>query len=231
MGIGVYPNLPLEVNGSMRLHGLATMPGIWFALNNDIGYMGLIDDGSQYRLGWTSLNGTKNFSLSPSTGALQVNGSEGNPGSVLQSNGHLGAADWVSPTNALFNNTISKTSTTTLSIANNSFDAPGMTHSFTVNSNTKVFVSFSLPFVSNACSGCAGSAIDVNVKLDGAVVYRTKNFLFSGGIQTISASKIFSIAPGTHTISLSGFVGGSSVTLNSNCCGEESNMNIIIIQQ
>ena len=89
VGIGTStPQFPLDINGRMRLNGTnPNDPGIWLndagtdkafiGLQNDNIHVGFYGNSS---LGW-------GFTMNMGTGALALNGNEGQTGQVLQSNG------------------------------------------------------------------------------------------------------------------------------------------------
>jgi hypothetical protein len=231
LGIGVIPTYTLDIRGRMRIRsngaGVGTS-GIWLdnTLHTTAAFVGMEDDshvGFFGGAGWA-------LSMNTGTGALKINGNEGNAGQVLQSNGNGFAPSWSSGTNTLYNNTLAVTSNTLLSSPGGGFQLPGMTYTFAATTNGKAYVSYTIPIHSNACGGCSGSTIFTDIVMDGILMNRIENDIPATAKMSISASKIISFAAGSHTIVLNGSVSGSSITINP-CCIFETNMNLQIIPQ
>ena len=143
------------------------------------------------------------FAVKPN-GALAVNQNVGSPGQVLQSNGGGGAATWVAPTNSLFNNTNTFPSTNVVLEHDNYSPVmiPGMTSTFTLTSTAKVWVSITVRVVTVGCDFCGSTTTTLEVKIDGYFVSYLYNDVGNGAILNPSGSWIYTLGPGTHTISL-----------------------------
>jgi hypothetical protein len=149
-------------------------------------------------------------------GTLSVNGNAGNPGQVLQSNGGSSSPTWTSTTNALYNNTVEITNATPiiLNSSNGVVDLPGMTYTFTVGTNAKVFVSYAIPLQVVSCAFCGVTQIYMDVVLNGGLVSRTRNDVANGSQFNYSSSKLISVGPGTHTVKLATTVNGNDVAFS-----------------
>ncbi len=158
VGIGMYPFYPLDINGRMRLSGTNPFdPGIWF---NDAGldraFIGL--ENNNY-VGFYGAQAGWRFTMNTQTGALKVNGSEGQAGQVLQSGGSGAAPNWSSVSSWLFNNIHQITQTAPIDITG-SEGIPGMhyaNYSVVVPSTSKMILSFDAKIESIGCFGCGGS--------------------------------------------------------------------------
>jgi hypothetical protein len=166
------------------------------------------------------------------TGALALNSNEGVAGQVLQSNGSGAVATWSSATNSLYNNTGIATSNTNLTISSGTtfYQIPGMTYSFTISGNAKVLVAYSIPVHSKSCSFCSGSNVYMDIMLDGSRVNRILNFVGNGADMAIANTKLLSVGPGSHTVSILGSDVGPDLQFNP-CCVFESNLTVQVISQ
>ena len=158
VGIGMYPFYPLDINGRMRLSGTNPFdPGIWFNdAGSDRAFIGL--ENNNY-VGFYGAQAGWRFTMNTQTGALKVNGSEGQAGQVLQSAGSGAAPNWSSVSSWLFNNIHQITQTAPITISG-SEGIPGMhyaDYSVVVPSTSKMIISFDAKIESIGCFGCSGS--------------------------------------------------------------------------
>jgi hypothetical protein len=163
-------------------------------------------------------------------GALVVAGNQGQPGQVLTSTGAASPA-WSSGTNTLYNNTVSVTDGTATSVSNYDFiDLPGMSYSFSLAGNAKVFVSYSIPVATSSCAFCSSSKIFVDLNINGNRNSRNEWEVPNGGFSTLSTSKVITLAAGNYTMKLSASAVGPNA-IYSPCCVFENVMNIQVIPQ
>ena len=143
------------------------------------------------------------FAVKPNA-AIAVNGNSGAAGQVLQSNGAGSAATWVAPTNSLYNNTNSFVSTDVVLVHDNYSRVviPGMTSIFTLTSAAKVWVSFTVRVATVGCDFCGSTSAYLEIMVDGYVVGTYVNDVGNGATLNPAASRIFTMGPGNHTISI-----------------------------
>jgi len=207
VGIGMYPSYPLDINGRIRLSGNNPFdPGIWLMdagaerafigleNNNYVGFYG--NQGA----GWK-------FVMNNSSGALKVNGSEGQATQVLTSSGSGAAPNWSSVSTWLFNNTyqINQSSPITISTGGGLF--PGMDYtnfSVVIPSTSKLILSLDVKIESIGCFSCGGSYVSyqTNINRDGGPYDLVAGFgsIPNSTIATLTTGiKIFTVPPGTYT--------------------------------
>jgi len=156
------------------------------------------------------------FAVKP-TGALAVLGSVGSTGQVLQSNGGGSAATWVSPTNAAFNNTYSVSCNPVLTLFTSSTPEttiPGLAQTFSVASNAKVLVSYTVSLFTPPCASCGTSRLILFHVLDGGG--NLSSFfqdMSNNQRETASATFMIAVGPGMHTIDLRAQASGPDVSV------------------
>jgi hypothetical protein len=239
-GIGnSNPSYLLDLNGRMRIRSGGSnifSAGIWFNnnANTEAAFFGMEDDTHIGMFG----NGGANwkFTMNTQNGALKINGTEGQNGQLLRSNGVGQAASWSNPLNALYNNMSEFTQSGT-SIINplSSLQLPGISGiSLVINSVSKVMFSSSVQLLSNSCFGCGGSTARVLVQVnfpggsaqDGGTM---RSDMGSGETKTfVTGTKIFTLNPGTYII--------NTIAENNNLSGPSltasfGRLDIIVIQQ
>jgi hypothetical protein len=211
VGIGVSnPTYGLEVSQRMRLRNGISSAGIWFdnTSNSEAAFFGMEDDS---HIGIFGLGGAGwKFGMNTQTGALKINGSEGQPGQVIQSSGNSGAAVWANPTNMLYNNMYSLRQTSKVTINTNaSANLPGLSTTITITSMSKVLLSFYAYTNTIGCSFCGSSRIGAFVDFD-----HDSNLAYNwspevafvtvpNGVTTELGNGFFigTLYPGTYTIS------------------------------
>ena len=219
VGIGTStPQFPLDINGRMRLNGTnPNDPGIWL---NDAGtdraFIGLQNDNhvgfyGPAGLGW-------GFTMNTGTGALALNGNEGQAGQVIQSNGGGSSPTWVSPTNTLYNNSNIVTSTALLTLYEGDPKTliPGLSYSFTVSGNAKVLVSFTIPVRTYSCTFCNSSSANLYMQISGYQVGAYSLDIVNGATVLMSGNTLFPVSPGTYTISILADVFGPEISFFQN---------------
>lgn len=141
----------------------------------------------------------------------------GAAGQVLQSNGGASPATWVSPTNAVFNNTylVSCNPVITLYTASTPESTiPGLTQTFPVASSAKVVVSWTVSLFAPLCTSCGPSRLILYNVLDGGGNL-TSFFhdISNNQRQTASGTFMIAVGPGTHTIDLRATASGPDVSV------------------
>jgi hypothetical protein len=236
--VGIGNNNPgyyLDVNGRMRIRSggnNSVSSGIWFNNNSNVeaAFVGMEDD---THVGLFGNNGAGwKLAMNTQTGALQVNGQDGSAGQVLQSSGSGGSPTWTSSTNALYNNTITITNSATqvLNTAAGWVPLTGMSYSFSVTGNAKVLFSYSIPASPGSCVACGESEAYIDLFVDGSASNRTWNSIANGAGATLSLTKVLTVGPGSHTISLSAQAIGNNVNI-APCCAFEKVMTVQVIPQ
>lgn len=219
VGIGTTtPNAPLSFAPTLT-HKITLYPGA----TGDVGFgvaanrLQIYSDNpnADVAIGYDAA-GTFNerFAVKPN-GAVAVNQSVGSPGQVLQSNGGGSTATWTSPTNALFNSTnvVYSTGPGVLVHDNGvpnqpSLPIPGMSSTFTLTSTAKVCVTYTVSIITESCAFCGDTHTYVDIQIDGALVSRFPNDLGNGASVMSSASNMFTLGAGTHTVSLAATIVG-----------------------
>ena len=170
------------------------------------------------------------FAVKP-TGALALNGSLGNPGQVIQSNG-ASAATWTSPTNDLFNRTVQVKGSASVSIASYVLtDVPGMIYTFNVPGNARVLVNLNVFAYAGSCAFCGTSLIDLRLNLDGADVSLQRYHLPNGEDMTMTGTVFLQVGAGNHTLNLRAGISGPAVFVGTSPSVFNNEMIIQIIQQ
>jgi hypothetical protein len=160
-------------------------------------------------------------------GAFVVNGNLGSPGQVLQTNGNA-APTWTNPTNLLYSNTIKLDVTAGLTLTNSNWTPiPGLSYTFTANSNTKVLVSFSIFAQAGFCFGCGSTSTYIDLKLDGAMSERFIQTIGNGDYNTISGTALLQMGSGSHTISFEGSAIGNAIYLGDTFLASHAILQII----
>jgi hypothetical protein len=155
------------------------------------------------------------FAFKPN-GALAVNLNTGLPGQVLTSNGPGAPAEWKSPTNSVFSNSISKEllnngrvgfSWDPVIKAGETKTINGLTTSFFLSgTSAKVLVSYQLDLNGpvTPCAFCPNNVSGiVDMKLNGAIVSQSFFNFIDGKFNTLSGNRLLTIGPGgPHVITL-----------------------------
>ncbi len=138
-----------------------------------------------------------------SNGALSINGSTGNAGQVLQSNG-AGGASWGSGTNTLYSNTLELRAAGELFVEDNNtwVFIPGMQYSFSTTGNTKVLVNYSVNASSSGCTGCQATHFYVDLLVNNNSTILRRKEINSNSVDVVSGTCVSTLPPGTHTILL-----------------------------
>ena len=236
VGIGIAnPQHPLDINGRMRLSGTSpNTPGIW--LNEagiDRAFVGLQNNNQVGFYGNTGIGW--GFTMNTITGALALNGNEGQSGQVLQSGGSGQQAFWSSSLNVLYNNMNEYSQIGTITIGPLSQSTiPGANNiTVSLSKRSKLILSSSMDIVSTPCTGCGGSHAELIISIN------TNPLFVSGGIAEsdissgekktfVTSSKFITLNPGNYAINLilrNGNLSGPSIT------GSEGRLNIIILTE
>ena len=228
------PDFLLDVNGRMRIRSggtNASSAGIWLNNNNnaeEVAFMGMQRDD---QIGFSGgLNA--NFVLDITTGAWIINHNFGLPGKVPQSTGSGGPTIWASPTNAMYNSTVSVTNNSPFTLAQSTGRAqiPGMTYTFNLDNNAKVFVSYNITAQSVGCGLCGSTQAWTEVYVDGTLSGSIKSDIGNGQSTNMNYSRVYDLLSGSHTISVGAMTVGTDITYGP-CCSFEKVMSIQIISK
>ncbi len=212
VGIGTAnPQYPLDINGRMRLSGTSPNdPGTWL---NDAGvdraFIGL--ENNNYVGFYGNQGAGWKFSMNTQTGALKINGSEGQAGQTIISNG-AAAPSWGSISSWLFNNMYQINQTANLNAAQClcTPTLPGMSttdFSLAITTNSKLIISAHVNAKAFSCFGCGSTHITL-----GTQIYQN-GFTFSGtsspssegdianglGYSLTTGLRIVDVTPGNYT--------------------------------
>ena len=161
VGIGNDPLYKLDVTGRLRVRSGGNnnnSAGIWLNnnSNSEVAFLGMEDDS---HVGFFGNNGAGwKFAMNTQSGALQINGSEGNAGEVLKSNGAGSPPSWGAVSSFLYNNTYQRTQTSTPVVVSTTgqYYLSGMAvnnFSIAVNSNAKLLIITDVYVSPNCCTG------------------------------------------------------------------------------
>jgi hypothetical protein len=155
----------------------------------------------------TSASFTEKFRLK-GNGGMIINGSEGQNGQLLRSNGAGQPVSWANPLNQLYNNMTeyAQVGSTTVNPLTNT-NIPGMSSIvLNIGTRSKVIFSSSMEIISNPCFACGGSdarmVIQVNYPGGSAQDGGTaESNIASGERHTlVTGDKIKTLDPGSYTI-------------------------------
>ncbi|MEO5890960.1 MAG: hypothetical protein ABIQ31_11940 [Ferruginibacter sp.] len=208
IGIGIVnPAYRLDISSRIRIRSGGndgTSAGLW--LNNnanaETAFVGMEDDA---HIGFFGIATGWKFGMNTQTGALKINGNEGQAGQLLQSNGSA-APEWRSnPVTDIYNLTeeIMATGGATI-VAGNEGDVPGLSKTLVLAKPSKVVVQAMVFTGSVGCAFCAGTTFDIIILLDGGNTGRIRNSVGNGDYLHIAATRIFTLPAGTHSIKIIG---------------------------
>lgn len=206
VGIGVTaPSYLLDVAQRMRIRSggnNSTSAGLWLNnnTNTEAAFLGMETDN------YVGIYGTGTgwkFSMNVQNGALKVNGSEGAPGQVLQSNGSSAAPSWSNKPSVIFFN---QPSIIMLEGASTSVDIPNI-NGQTINllQASTVTLQFTIPLagINGAGGGVSDGIVGIqlldgssNVALNASSVFSVGNF-HTSQIIVIGAG---ALNAGTYTV-------------------------------
>jgi hypothetical protein len=210
MGIGnSNPAYLLDVSQRMRIRSGGnnfSSAGLWLNnnANTEAAFIGMEDDTHIGLFGSTA--GWK-FGMNTQTGALRVDGSEGQAGKVLASSG--GSANtWISPTNFIYNNCYTALQTSNVSSFTGYVEIPGIARTIaTPKCKAQIILKGNIQNV--ACFGCGGTSFKFDLVIDGVLVDRSICGIGNGGeLIVTNGAYIADLAAGSHTFSV--FVDGNS---------------------
>jgi hypothetical protein len=235
VGIGVDPANTdgiLDINGNVRIRGGPNSAGIWLNKTDNSGVAAFIGMEDNFHVGfYGNVTGWK-FSLNTLTGALKINGSEGDSLKVLQSNGSGSPPSWTIPTNAIANNILTATGSIAVTAINGggAVDLPGLSQLFNVSGTAaKVIVIFDVYAKNNGCFACGNSDAYVYIVVDGTTVSQNIYYINNGNERQLSGSYLAQLTNGNHTIKLMGACAGASITFSCNGCSNAKRMVLEVI--
>ena len=148
-----------------------------------------------------------------SSGVLRLGGSDGVAGQVITSNGSGSAAQWKSPTNALYQGTNMTNDTGSIAPGGTSTPIPGLSQTINVSGNAKLLVQFNVVAFVQSCTFCGASNAYIDVMIDGSRANRVLQDIANGSTNNISGSWLITAGAGSHTVSLNAFGIGPWVPL------------------
>lgn len=148
---------------------------------------------------WTG--GSKRFAIHQN-GSLLINGSDGATGQVLTSQSSSSGAIWAYPTNGVYNSAVFKNASGYFAVPsiNTLHDIPGLSHTFTLPSNTLVQISLNEMVQSISCFGCGNSQVFISIYVDGSLQYAWAPVIPNGTTQVVSGTIQVKLPSGAHTI-------------------------------
>jgi hypothetical protein len=166
-------------------------------------------------------------------GSVQISGSAGNAGQMLTSTGGSTPVEWRSPTKVVYDNTVMKIQTTSLTLMTSlgSVQVPGVTHTFTAPANMKIIVDFHFIGAAGSCALCNATAFFMQLMLDGAEQARFTDNVPNGGSMNYSSSYMLSVTPGTHTINFLVFSIGPNMSVLGDTYVDKGRMILLMIPE
>ena len=173
--VGIGNNNPayqFDVSNRMRIRSggnNSTTAGLWLNnnANTEAAFIGMEDD---THVGFYGTGGAGwRFGMNTQTGALKINGSEGQAGQTLISNGPA-APSWSSVSSWLFNNIYQRNQISNIVIppVPATPTLPGLNYtdfSLTIISNSKLIVSAFVNIKSLYCFGCGPSTVGLGIQI------------------------------------------------------------------
>lgn len=237
IGINDVPAFKLDIGDRVRIRsgGGFSTAGLYFNKSDNsqvAGFIGMDDD---THVGfWGSGVGWR-FSMNTQSGALKINGSEGNAGQVLSSNGSASAPSWVNPSlSALYNNMTEYAQTSVVTMYNpgpgTAYPIPGLTGiSLVINSVSKVIFSAGILVDRDPCGGCGSVANYLSVELTVYPFYMAGDQKYISPLERINLNtgmQFHTLNPGTYTINVKIFDGATGSGTAS-----DGWLNLIVIPQ
>ena len=210
VGIGnINPIFQLDLNGRMRIRSggnNSVSAGLWVNNNNNdlAAFIGMEDD---THVGFFGTGTGWKLGMNTQTGAIKVNGSEGNSGQVLQSNGSGGGPTWVSPTSQLYNNTYSFGASSNLATSGTGafFDLPGLNQNITLTQTSKLLVSIHVAGYNNGCFGCGEAVMEFRLLIDNNpsyFQYKATNTPNGKSFDEDSGFRMITLGAGVHNFKM-----------------------------
>lgn len=234
VGIGVTdPGFLLDVGQRMRLRSGGNnnvSAGIYFNNNSNsvAAFVGMEDDTHVGLFG----NGGAGwrFGMNTTTGALKVDGTEGQAGQVITSNG-AATAQWKSPTNSLYQQTNMNLDSGSTAPGSTPTLVPGLSQTINVAANAKLFIQFGVWAARGLCVGCSASSAYIDVTIDGALANRVVQTVAPESDVFITGSWLASVGSGTHTIEIKAHSIGGTVGFGCGFCSIHSNLIVQAIRE
>jgi hypothetical protein len=235
VGIGVDPTITdgiLDVNGMMRIRRGTGSAGIWLNKTNNSGVAGFVGMEDDNHIGfYGNVSGWK-FSLNTTTGAVKVNGSEGDSTKVLQSNGAGNPPSWSQPTNAVANNVFTVNSSAPITALNGgaTLDIPGLSQAVNVTGTSgKIIIAFDVYAKNNSCFLCHNTDAYIYIWMDNQIISSNIFPIDNGFERQLSGLFLVQTVGGGHAIKLQCNCAGASVTFGCNSCSNAKRMVVEVI--
>jgi hypothetical protein len=226
VGIGnSNPGYQLDISNRMRIRSggnSGVSAGLWLNnnANTETAFIGMEDD---THVGILGVGAGWKFGMNTQTGALKINGSEGQAGQVLTSGGGAAAPGWGSVSSWIFNNIQQNTQTgSAVAVCCVGVDLPGMgpySVVMTISATSKLIISNTAQMESLYCLGCGTSYGTVGTyihKDGGTAVFAQvdgKGNAGNASITTLSSGvNVITLTPGTYDFNTYGTnFGGPSI--------------------
>jgi hypothetical protein len=235
IGISVTnPGYILDVGQRMRIRSggnSSTSAGLWLNnnSNSEAAFIGMEDD---THVGFFGTGAGWKFGMNTTNGALRVNGSEGQAGEVIMSNGSGNTAQWKSPTNVLYQRTLMVTGTGSVQPPEaTSVPVPGLSQTINVSGNAKLLIQFSVMGSRGTCIGCVSAQTSIEVYVDGVRVQSVWEYIPPDSLQHIDGSWIANVGPGSHTVQINATTALGGATFGCGGCSDKSTLIIQVIPE
>jgi hypothetical protein len=165
-------------------------------------------------------------------GSLSLSGDLGQSGQVLTSSGAGSSAQWISPTNLLYQQTYMALDTAFVTPSTTPTLVPGLSQLVSVSGNAYIIVQFGVSAFAGSCVACGASSAQVEVYIDGARARRVFQDIPNNTANFISGSTLLSVGAGSHTIEIRGESTGPLVNFGCGvACANRSSMIVQVIPQ
>jgi hypothetical protein len=219
VGVGVYPdsgpteNYLVDVGGRLLIRSgglLSNTAGTWFSSGAaNEGFIGMENDNY---IGFFGATAGWKFGMNTQTGALKINGSEGNAGQVLTANGPNAPATWSSPTQELYANTIALNVTGTVPLFYFWDTIPGTVYTFTTTGKALILARYNICIKGLDCDIYFGAdgrhrSVYLDMSVSGSVSYQyNSNYHTLECDHFTQVTGVFSsqLNAGTHTFMIGG---------------------------
>ncbi|HSU27146.1 MAG TPA: hypothetical protein VLJ68_02115 [Chitinophagaceae bacterium] len=213
--VGIANNNPayqLDVNGRMRIRsgGNNTVSaGLWLNnnANTEDAFIGMEDDTHVGLYGKTA--GWK-FGMNTQTGALKINGSEGQTGQVLVSNG-AAAPGYTTIGNLIRAEMKGGTGTVEAKVKKTEYYLNQLTHTITLTTKSRIIISAEIVVAADcAFYLCDGSTFEFLLKVNNSIVFEQTYTASTVTIRPSICNYMIDLDPGTHTLDFyDHYLGGS----------------------
>lgn len=170
VGIGnTNPSFQFDLSNRMRIRSggnNSVSAGLWLNNNtNDLAaFIGMEDD---THVGFFGIGTGWKFGMNTQTGGLKINGTEGQQGQVLVSNGSSAAAGYTTIGNVIGTDIKLGSGVVSVNAIFTDFHLPVLTHTLTLARRSRVLISANASFNGSFCLGCVTAVGNFKLRING----------------------------------------------------------------